>query len=266
MSTTELSALSPVLFLLGACFGSFLNVCAFRIPAGQSILFPSSRCPHCKKPIAWFDNIPVFSFLVLGGKCRHCAKGISWQYPTVELFTGFCFLLAFWLFGSDPLKLAWVLGLVLVAILLSVIDIRTLTLPDRILLPYGALCLGLAPFNPSFGGSIADHYKEALWGFLVGGSMLWGLSVVGLYFLRKEALGGGDVKLMAVFGAILGWDRVLDGLFTGSLLSFLVVSVLLGMGRLTMKSPFPFGPFLCLGTLAAFFWPQAGFLYWLRIA
>ena len=257
---------APLFFVTGLAFGSFLNVCILRLPAGGSILYPPSQCPRCKRKIAWFDNLPVLSFLWLGGKCRHCGKAISWQYPAVELFTGLSFLLALWRFEHEPLELLWVLVLVLMSILLSAIDIRTLTLPDKILLPYGALCLALAPFNPAFKGSIAHHYQESLWGFLVGGGMLWGLSVMGFYFLRKEALGGGDVKLMAVFGAVLGWDRVLDGLFAGSLLSFLVVVVLLGAGRLTLKSPFPFGPFLCLGTLAAFFWPQAGFLYWLRIA
>jgi leader peptidase (prepilin peptidase)/N-methyltransferase len=259
------SFLVPWGFLVGTALGSFLNVCILRLPAGRSILYPASHCPRCKRSIAWFDNIPVLSFIFLRGKCRNCGLAISLQYPAVEVLTGLLFVLAFWRFGEEPIRLIWVLALLLISVLLSAIDIRTLTLPDKILLPFGALCLLLAPLNPNFAGTIPEHYKESLWGFFFGGGILWTLSVVGFYLLKKEALGGGDVKLMAVFGSALGWDRVMDGLFTGSLASFFMVLVLMGLGRLGMKSPFPFGPFLCAGTLASFFWPQAGFLYWLRI-
>ncbi|HVZ79706.1 MAG TPA: prepilin peptidase [bacterium] len=253
----------PAFFILGSAFGSFLNVCILRIPAGRSIVHPPSHCPRCKRAIAWYDNIPVLSYLLLGGKCRHCGKGISWQYPAVELLTAFLFVSALWRFGNEPVRLAWMLALLLVSVLLSVIDLRTLTLPDRILLPFGALCLLLAPFNPAFEGTVGAQYRGSLWGFLVGGGVLWGLSVIGYLFFKRENLGGGDVKLMAVFGSVLGWERAIDGLFLGSLLSSLAVMILLSRGRLTLKSAFAFGPFLCAGTLAAAFWPQAGLLFWL---
>lgn len=256
---------APWFFLLGSAFGSFLNVCILRLPKGQSILRPASRCPRCKKNIAWFDNIPILSFILLRGKCRHCELAISWQYPAVEMTTGLLFVLAFWRFGDEPVRLTWVLAILLISVLVSAIDIRTLTLPDKILLPFGALCLVLAPLNPNFTGTVPEHYKESLWGLLFGGGVFWALSVIGFYLFKKEALGGGDVKLMAVFGSALGWDRVMDGLFTGSLASFCMVVVLMAMGRMGMKSAFPFGPFLCAGTLASLFWPQTGFLYWLRI-
>jgi leader peptidase (prepilin peptidase)/N-methyltransferase len=259
-------ALPPLTFFLaGACVGSFLNVCIFRLPAELSIVKPASRCPHCKKPLKWRDNIPLLSYLLLGGRCRSCKRSISWQYPAVEALTGFYFALAFLHFQADPLRLVWALGLGAFCILLSVIDIKTMTLPDSIVLPAMALFGFTAYVNPWLGTGWRERAGTMLTGFLVGGGILYGMGWLGAFVLKKDALGGGDIKLMAALGMALGWDRAMGGLFIGSILSGLLGLSLQATGRLSPQSPMPYGPFLCAGCLAVLFYPQFGLAYWLGI-
>jgi leader peptidase (prepilin peptidase)/N-methyltransferase len=257
----------PVLwfFMAGLCLGSFLNVCILRLPAGLSIIEPPSRCPKCKTPLRWWDNIPLLSYLFLRGRCRYCEYPISWQYPAVEVLTGFYFAFAFLHFQTDPLRLAWALGLGAFCIVLSVIDIMTMTLPDRIVLPAMALFGFTAYFNPWLGTGWKERAGTMLTGFLVGGGVLYAMGWLGTYILKKDALGGGDIKLMAALGMVLGWDRTMGGLFIGSILSGLLGLSLQATGRLSRQSPMPYGPFLCVGCLAVFFYPELGFIYWLRI-
>jgi leader peptidase (prepilin peptidase)/N-methyltransferase len=251
-------------FCFGTIAGSFLNVCILRLPAGQSIVSPPSRCPRCKKPIRWYDNIPILSYLLLSGRCRYCRKGISWQYPLVEAITGLYSLAATWRFWDDP-KLAWVLVLGALAILLSAIDLKTLTLPDNILLPFGALGLLLSPWNPWMSGEGPTRALEAAWGFLLAGGLLWGLSWVGERVLGKEIIGGGDIKLLAVLGAVIGWSHAVNGLFLGTALNALVLLILWLRGKFRPEAPFAFGPYLFLGALAGVFVQRADFFYWFNL-
>jgi leader peptidase (prepilin peptidase)/N-methyltransferase len=215
--------------------------------------------------LKWFDNIPLLSYLILRGRCRHCENPISWQYPAVEVLTGLYFAFAFSQFSTDPLRLIWALCLGAFCILLSVIDIRTMTLPDRIVLPAIALFGFVAYINPWLGDGWKERAGNMLTGFVVGGGILYAMGWLGSYILKKDALGGGDIKLMAALGMALGWDRAMDGLFIGSIFSGLLGLSLQLSGRLSRQSPMPYGPFLCAGCLAVLFCPKLGFIYWLRI-
>lgn len=252
-------------FLAGLCIGSFLNVCILRLPAGLSIVTPPSRCPKCETPLIWRDNIPLLSFFLLRGRCRYCGHPISPQYPAVEALTGFYFAFVFFHFQADPLRLVWALCLGTFCILLSAIDIRTMTLPDRIVLPAMALFGFAAYLNPWLGTGWKERAGTMVTGFFVGGGVLYGMGWIGTLILKKDALGGGDIKLMAAIGMVLGWDRTLGGLFIGSILSGFCGLSLQAAGRLSRHSPLPYGPFLCAGCLAVLFYPQLGFMDWLGL-
>ena len=151
---------------MGLAFGSFLNVCILRIPSGESIVHPPSHCPQCLKPIKWWDNIPLVSYIFLGGRCRYCRKGISWQYPLVEALTGALFFLAYWKFNQAPVQLVAVAGLAIMSVLVSGIDIRTYTIPDRIIIPFLVFSVLLAPFNSFLGDHWVGDWAQAPWVFL----------------------------------------------------------------------------------------------------
>ena len=254
-----------VAFAIGSGIGSFLNVCILRLPAGGSLLSPPSRCPKCRKRLKWYDNIPLVSWLLLQGRCRNCRKPISWQYPLVEGFTGLFFALAFWKFGDEPLRLAFVLFLGTVSILLSGIDVRTLTLPDQILFPCMTAALLTASFNPWLGDDWKGRWSSLVPGFLVGGGFLWAFSLIGARLFKREAIGGGDIKLLAALGMYLGWEPAVNGLFLGSVLCALWGGTLLALGRVKPKTPLPYGPFLCAGCLLVLFVPQAGLTGWMAL-
>lgn len=251
-----------MVFAFGLAIGSFLNVCILRIPAGRSIILPSSHCPRCKKPLRWRDNIPVVSFILLRGRCRNCHKAISWQYPLVEALTGFLVLSAYIKFNSFPLYLAASEVLVIMSILISAIDLRTYTIPNKIIFPFFCSAVCFAPFNPLLGDHWIARSGSALLGFITGGGILFLMAWLGEKFLKQEAMGGGDIKLLASFGVFVGWERVIDGLFLGSFSAGLLGLSLLMMGRLKPKSPIPFGPFLCAGCLAAVFFVKLRLMVW----
>lgn len=250
-------------FAIGAGIGSFLNVCILRLPAGGSLLHPPSRCPKCRTRLKWYDNIPLVSWLVLRGRCRACRKPISWQYPLVEGLTGLFFLLGFWKFGEEPLKLAFFLFLGTVSILLSGIDVKTLTLPDKIVFSWMTAALVSASFNPWLGEDWKGRWSSLVLGFLVGGGCLWGISLLGARLFKREAIGGGDIKLMAALGMFLGWEPAINGLFVASVLCALWGGTLLALDRIKPKTPLPYGPFLCAGCLWVLWMPQAGLTHWM---
>jgi leader peptidase (prepilin peptidase)/N-methyltransferase len=238
-------SLPVIFFLLGACIGSFLNVCVFRLPRSESIVFPASHCLNCNNKLKAYDNIPVLSFLLLRGKCRSCQTKISWQYPLVELATGILFALAAARFG-----LSWdtliALILISVSIVVSLIDLKIQIIPNTISLP--GIVLGLAaslvPASPV-------HFLNALIGALLGGGIFYLVAVV-----SKGGMGGGDIKLIAMFGAFLGWQKCLLTIFAGVLLGSVVGIVLILLKRKGRKDPIPFGPFLCIGALVSLFYGQ----------
>ncbi len=228
-------------FGFGACLGSFLNVCIYRIPAGVSIVVPGSRCPHCGTPIRWYDNLPIIGWLRLRGKARCCGARISARYPGVELLTAILVTVVA-VQNPFPLSLVWV---VFVAILLVVtfIDFDYLIIPDRFSIGGTFLFLFLSILIPEihgFRGIVAGSGYEALLeaviGVMVGTATVAWISMVGEAILGKEAMGQGDYKLMGMIGAALGWQGALFAIFGGAFLGTMVlVPILIGQ-RLNRKT------------------------------
>ncbi len=243
----ELSFFYFAVFLFGAVVGSFLNVCIFRIPAGVSVVSPPSRCPACEAPIRWYQNIPILSWLVLGGRCAGCKTAISIRYPLVEALNGALWLLSFHYFGLALPALIYALFLSALLVI-TFIDLDHQIIPNVISLP-GVI----AGFVLSFAVPWLPWY-DSLLGALLGAGLL-GLVAGGYQLLTgREGMGMGDLKLLAMIGAFLGWQSILPVVFIGSLAGTLIgVPLMLlkgGDGRLAL----PFGPFLSLGALVYLFW------------
>lgn len=233
-------------FVFGLVIGSFLNVVIYRLPRGESIVRPRSACPHCGHLLGFFDLVPVFSFLFLRGRCRYCHGRISWQYPLVEGITGAAFALLAWRYGLSSQAAGYA---VYAALLIAIagIDLGHQIVPDVLSLPgIGiGLLFGLAQ------GSLVN----SLLGALIGGGALLAVYLAALFLLKKEGLGLGDAKLMAMIGAFLGWQGALFTILAGSLLGSVAGLVLLAKGRLRMGEPMPFGPYLAAGGLILAIWP-----------
>lgn len=218
-----------VSFLFGTVAGSFGNVCISRWPAGDSVVRPRSRCPKCRNPIAWYDNIPILSWLMLGARCRHCGLPIGWQYPLVEALTGLLFLLVFWRFGfsaATPVYMALAAAMVIITFQ----DLADWTIPNEITLPGIPISLGIALLGLLYPGSllrVADPLA-ALDGIALGAFLICLLDRITVVLLKKPGMGFGDVKLLALLGGFLGWRGVLGTLMFASLLGSLVgISVIL---------------------------------------
>jgi len=246
------------IFLLGACVGSFLNVCIYRIPAGESIVSPRSRCPKCGQAIQWYQNVPILSFLLLRGRCASCGTSISWRYPLVEALTGGLYLLCLLFLGLGWATLAYMLFCsALVAI--TFIDLDHQIIPDVISLP--GILLGLAA---SFLIPWLDPL-DALLGVLLGGGVLY-LIAFGYEFLtKKEGMGGGDIKLLAMIGAFLGWQGVFPVIFIASLIGTLVGVPLMLVKGADGRLAIPFGPFLSVAALIWLFWGRQILAFYLGL-
>lgn len=254
-----MEALIPYLIvsLFGLIVGSFLNVCIYRIPRGLSIIIPSSRCPSCNTPIKPWDNIPIVSYILLGGKCRFCKAKISFRYPLVELLNAIMYALILWRFDFG-----WHTVIYLVfsssLIVITFIDLDFQIIPDKITLsgiPIGFL-VGSFLLPDPFARSSLLGMKESLIGMVTGFGLFYLVALIGSAIFKKEALGGGDVKMMAMVGALMGWKTVLLTTFLGSLTGSIVgvlLTVLKGKDR---KAQLPFGPFLALGTIITLFYGQ----------
>jgi leader peptidase (prepilin peptidase)/N-methyltransferase len=231
--------------VFGLVIGSFLNVVIYRLPLGQSLVTPPSTCPGCGTRIRPIDNVPVLSWLVLGGKCRKCRAPISIQYPLVEFVTGALFLLVAWVTPAGPLLAARLL-LVVTLIVLFAIDLHHQILPNVITLP-GIV----AGFLFSFFG--APGWASSLIGIALGGGLLYGIAA-GYYLVRREeGLGMGDVKMLAMIGAFLGWKAVLVTLILSSFAGAVVGIAIIALTKGSMRLALPFGSFLSVGALAAMF-------------
>lgn len=229
--------------LFGACIGSFLNVVIHRLPRGQSVVTPPSRCPTCGYLLRWYDNVPVFGWLLLRGRCRQCRNRISIQYPIVELLTALLFALVVWLTPPGPL-LASRLVLVCILIVLFGIDLEHQILPNSITLPgivAGLLFSTIAP----------PGWRDALIGTVLGAAILYAIAWAYYLWRREEGLGMGDVKMLAMVGAFLGWKAVLVTLVLASFSGASIGVALIALQRGNMKLALPFGTFLAMGTLAA---------------
>lgn len=228
--------------LFGLVWGSFLNVVIHRLPLKQSLVAPRSRCPSCGKSVASYDNVPVVSYVLLGGRCRHCKTGISLRYPLVELAVGAASLASFVRHGPS-LEYLVELAFVAAMIALVFIDFDHQILPNRITLPGAAL--GLALSGPR--ESIA--FSDALLGAALGAGLLFLVSEVYFRLRKVEGLGFGDVKMMGMVGAFLGWRGVLLTLFLGSLSGSVIGVALLAREGGTLRTKLPFGTFLGLGAV-----------------
>ena len=241
----EASELRPYLTvaaaLVGAVVGSFLNVCivSWGAEPKQSVVRPRSRCPHCGTAIAWYDNIPVLSWLLLRGRCRGCGKPVPVQYPLVEIGTAIIWAYMAARYGADTEALRGALfGTILLGI--AVTDLRTYIIPDEFTLGGLVLGLGLSLLGP-------PGLMHAGIGAAAGFLLLWAVGAGGSWLFKQEAMGGGDIKMMAMVGAFLGWKGVLLTIFLGALLGSLIFVPmhLAGSRRLV-----PFGVFLALGAAA----------------
>jgi len=255
-STWELRLLGWVLVLvLGACGGSFLNVVVYRLPRGLSLLYPGSHCPHCKTPLGPTENIPILGWFLLRGRCRHCGDPIAWRYPAVEALTMGLFGLSIAVLGFSPrgiltcLLLSWLLALALV-------DLDTFLLPEE--LTRSGLLAGLVarlalPWLEGSGSLAAMGLSlvAGIAGAVLGIWLLEGIGLVARWVLQREAMGGGDGKLLALIGMWLGWQGVVMALILGAGLGLVGSLLAMAGGRARLGKPIPFGPYLALGGAVA---------------
>jgi leader peptidase (prepilin peptidase)/N-methyltransferase len=241
--------LSLVVLLAGATVGSFLNVCIHRLPGRESIVFPASHCPACKKPIRPYDNLPLVSYIVLRGRCRDCGAPISIRYPLVEILTGATALATVNAFGLTPqflVSFAFLSALIVI----TFIDLDHQIIPDAISLPGIGVGLLSSLFLDEPG------WRSSLVGIVVGGGILWAVAE-GYYRLTgREGMGGGDVKLLAMIGAFLGWQAVPLTLLLASLGGTLVGVAVMTVSGQGSRTPIPFGPFLAAGAACSLFFGE----------
>jgi leader peptidase (prepilin peptidase)/N-methyltransferase len=242
--------LNYFVFIFGAVVGSFLNVCIFRLPAKTSIIKPLSQCPHCHHPIRFYDNIPIISFIVLRGKCRDCDGKISWRYPLVELITAALSLLLFLQFG---LTLRFLIFFIFTAVLIVItfIDLDHQIIPDVLTLPGIPVFFLLAIFV------VKIPWLEALIGLLIGGGVLFAIAFVYELLTKREGMGGGDVKLLAMIGGFLGWKSLIFILLFSSFSGAIAGITAMIIKKQDMKYAVPFGPFLSAAAVAYLFWGDA---------
>lgn len=241
---------SVFVFMFGACIGSFLNVCIYRIPENKSIITPGSFCPVCRQSIPFYCNIPILSYLFLKGRCKSCHNPISIRYPFIEILTGIFAVLLFYKFGLGLAMVYWFF-FTSVLITISFIDIDHQIIPDIISLP------GILVFASSFYFLPEMTIKDTLLGIFTGGGSLY--AVAFLYFLvkKQEGMGGGDIKLLAMIGAATGIKGVFFTIFAGSLFgTFFGILIMLYTKIADSKLRIPFGPFLAMGAILYVFFGE----------
>jgi leader peptidase (prepilin peptidase) / N-methyltransferase len=266
-------------FVIGLCVGSFLNVCAYRLPRAMSLVHPGSHCPHCNEAIAWYDNVPVLSWLSLGGLCRRCGVAFSARYLFVELLTGLLFVWVYAVHRATPAglplehieTLAAYLLLVAALIPASVVDIERMIIPDEIsiggmyvapvlcavwpqIIVQDALLTGwLLEMTGTSGSEHLAGLLASVLGMGVGAACIYAAAVFGKMLFRKEAMGFGDVKFMGMIGAFIGWQNVLLAFLAACMLGAVVGIVLLIRRR---DTHIPFGPYLAAGAFLVMLYPR----------
>jgi len=243
--------------LFGLMFGSFSNVLVHRLPRYESIVFPASHCPKCEHKLAWYDNIPVLSYLILRAKCRYCQQAISLRYPVLELLMGLSWALLLWHFSMTP-EAVMAITLVTLLIVLSIIDLETELLPNSLTFP--GIALGLL-YN-LWHGDIQSSVLGALAGYFV----FW--SVAMLFFLatKKQGMGGGDFKLLAMLGAFFGWQALPLIVLFSSVLGTIVGVIYLVISQQGSQTRIRFGPFLALAGIVWLFWGPQLWQWYLDLA
>lgn len=238
-----------LIFILGLIVGSFSNVCIYRIPRNESIIYPASHCPKCRSNISPKDNIPLLSYILLKGRCRNCKSKISIQYPIVELLTGLIYLIIYLTYVLSVQTLIYII-LSSALVIIAFIDLNEQIIPDVISLP--GIVIG---FIISFFVPYISFINSAL-GVLVGGGIILIIGLAGSVIFKKEAMGGGDVKLAAMIGAFLGWRYIIISLFLGFFLGALVGIFLILLKIKNREDVVPFGPFIVLGSFITLLWGE----------
>jgi len=237
-------------FIIGAAVGSFLNVVILRLPSeGESIVFPASRCPKCRHTLQWYDNIPIVSFLVLKKRCRYCEAPISWQYPLVELTMALLSVALLFKFGlTVALPIYFLFSGALLAVI--VIDFYHQIIPDVISLPGIVIGFGCSFVNP------VVTWQQAGLGLLIGGGALYAVAAGYYLFTKREGMGGGDIKLIAMIGAFLGWQSLPFVIFGSSVLGAIVGLAAMAKQKKGGKTMIPYGPFLSVAALLYMFFRE----------
>ena len=250
------------IFIIGAVIGSFLNVCIVRMPQEKSVIKPRSHCVHCQHTIPWYDNVPLFSFLILRGRCRFCQAKISRRYVVVELLTAVTFLDFYLYFGFSELLVPYLI-MFSCFIAATFIDFEHRIIPDEI--SVGGMLTGvlLSFVTPALHGFSAytpgwSVHFQSLWcsvmGVLIGGGAIYAMGMLGDFLFKKESMGGGDIKLLAMIGAFLGWEKAILTFFVAPF--FGAVYGVIEKIR-TRDTTIAYGPFLVLGALISLFWGDA---------
>ncbi|OGW84839.1 MAG: hypothetical protein A2987_07025 [Omnitrophica bacterium RIFCSPLOWO2_01_FULL_45_10] len=245
-----------IVFVFGSIVGSFLNVCIYRLPKNESVVIPASHCPNCKRPIPWHDNIPILSYIILRAKCRFCGSKIRFRYFIVEVLTAILLTVLFAAFRGTPEKFFAYSVLTCGLIVATFVDFEVQEIPDQITLGGILIGLVLSFIFPSIFGREAARWHGLIYsaiGAVVGGLSIYIIGFFGELAFKREAMGGGDVKLMAAIGAFLGWKLVI--------MTFFIAPVFGSMVGLFLKMKegreiIPYGPYLSLGALISIFWGE----------
>lgn len=257
-------------FILGLAIGSFLNVCIYRIPRSDMSIYSPRRsfCPECNQSIKFYDNIPILSYLFLRGKCRHCKAKISIIYPIVELLTAVLFLVMYYYFGQFGKTLNFLHALIFVSVLIPIafIDAQHYIIPNVISLTGLVLGLGIV-CAIAYQNQDLDYLKMRLIGFVAGGLGLWLIALIGSAVMRKKAMGGGDVKLMAIIGLFLGaWPELPMVIALSAFSGAVIGTLLIATGKKSRQSPIPYGPFLAGAAVVVLLWGEPLWEKYLQLA
>lgn len=236
-----------LIFVLGLIVGSFNNVCIYRLPRKESIVYPGSHCPQCNARIIPIDNLPLLSYFLLKGRCRNCGSKISLQYPVIELLNALLYLLLYFKYDLSAQAFIY-MALTSALIVVAVIDLKEEIIPDEISLP--GIIIG---FILSFIVNYISVLDSAL-GIVIGGGIILLIAFFGSLLFKKEVMGGGDVKLAAMMGAFLGWKHIILSLFLGFFLGALIGIILIIARIKNREDMVPFGPFLVSGALITLFY------------
>lgn len=231
-------------FLLGTIFGSFYNVVGDRLPNGESIVTPRSHCPHCNHYLTPIELIPIFSYLIQGGKCKKCKKKIPVFHPLFEFCSGVLFAFSYYIFRFTP-ELVIALTFVSMLLIIFVSDVKTMIIPDEVLIVFGLLLI-FEIF--SFNGF--QYLLKSLANGVISMLIMYGIKLFGDFLFKKESMGGGDIKLLFLFGVVLGWQLAIMSVFVGSFIGLPVAIFIL---HLKKNHEIPFGPFLSLGAIILLF-------------
>lgn len=245
-------------FVLGALLGSFGNVVIYRMPREESVVKPRSYCYSCKTQIKWYDNIPIFSWFILRGKCRNCQAKFSFRYPLVEIIMAVLFALSYHYAGLSWTLLEYLI-FIFGLVVCTFIDLDHMILPDEFTL--SGIVIGLigAALNPQ------REFLDALFGVLMGGGFLWGMAYVYYMFTKNEGMGGGDIKLLAWIGAIVGWKAIPFVIMTSAIVGSVIGLIAARKQKAGLKTVIPFGPYLALGAVVYMFGGEAIALWYLGL-